>query len=831
MMREPSTRRVLRVFLASPNDVAEERAAAERVVSDVNKILGRRLGLHVDLHKWEEKSPEFGRPQSIINPDVDRCNVFVGLLWERWGHPSGRYSSGFEEEFERARARHKKTGEPKIWLVFKEPRPEKSTDLGPQLSGVLAFREGLIKANEALFTDVRDANQWERKLHNWLTEHLLDSSGVEEPVRAPDSTVSSPPPQTDSGALLTPHSRKTTEQSEILAQISELSELLSKVVSTRQLEFRPGEERLFGEFDAARLHLLSTTWMSKRYTGDFLGTHEANILYKHREQLRAAALEYSLLFRTLLSDVSDVVPGWFWFDELKSEGLTFLLLELANNDPSATLRARAVRIMESADIEPPDDRWDMLPVRDEDHVVRWAAYDYLGAIGTESAVPLLEEVASTCENEITRVNLSEARFQILARVDTQRAFSEMIADPDRVSDKAVKTVRSAAGKIDTPTLKQGLTSPDVRMRKLATVELISRGALPLDQAENLTRDDSASIRALAFKELIKKGKEIDLAKIEDSFASREEEHGGFLGRAGRLSDMLGGYAGSNLRELSASVILSFFQPLPIEKLLERVDWLLPHGAMAYKCLACDHYQSICEYIRSDMANGFQRVRDASLERLRAEYGSEGLERLMGSIEKLDSYTRDEFLEAALTGLAKHAESSDLDIARKYLSHQRPGVKLAALDILCRLGSSDDVAALIAISKESNGKSRAKAAAAALRIAPEPFDVAQAFINGKVEELAEIGFRWLLEDNSAGTKRLFQDLLNSENEKNRERAIYYLSRRLNEVEQRALLEECLRRESYYYNVVAWLDRLLYAPLVLKEMYLRELQENIFRVQET
>jgi HEAT repeat protein len=201
---------------------------------------------------------------------------------------------------------------------------------------------------------------------------------------------------------------------------------------------------------------------------------------------------------------------------------------------------------------------------------------------------------------------------------------------------------------------------------------------------------------------------------------------------------------------------------------------------------------------------------------------------MERIEKLDSYIRDEFLEAALTGFARHAELSDLNIARKYLSHQRPGVKRAALDILCRLGSSEDVETLIAISKENDGKSRGKAAAAALRIASEPFDVAQTFLNGNVEELAEIGFRWLLEDGSAGTRRLFQDLLNNESEKNRERAIYYLSRRMNEVELRALLEECLHRESYYYNIVAWLDRLLYAPSFLKEMYLRGLQENVFKV---
>jgi hypothetical protein len=85
----------------------------------------------------------------------------------------------------------------------------------------------------------------------------------------------------------------------------------------------------------------------------------------------------------------------------------------------------------------------------------------------------------------------------------------------------------------------------------------------LDQAENLTRDASASIRAVAFKELIKKGKEIDLGKIEESFASRKEEYGGLFGQPGRLSDLLGGSVESHGREVSDSVILSFFKPFQL----------------------------------------------------------------------------------------------------------------------------------------------------------------------------------------------------------------------------------------------------------------------------
>ncbi len=71
------------------------------------------------------RPPSFGRPQSNINPYLDECDLFVGILWEKWGTPPGgdvTYSSGFEEEFERTRERRDKNGNgaPDIWLFLKE---------------------------------------------------------------------------------------------------------------------------------------------------------------------------------------------------------------------------------------------------------------------------------------------------------------------------------------------------------------------------------------------------------------------------------------------------------------------------------------------------------------------------------------------------------------------------------------------------------------------------------------------------------------------------------------------------------------------------------------
>ena len=107
----------------------------------VNRLAGRHFGVHIELYRWEDTPPGFGRPQEIINQMVDECDLFIGLLWERWGQSTGKYSSGFEEEFERARDRRKTQGQPEIWLVFKEIDESKLKDPGPQLSHVLEFRK------------------------------------------------------------------------------------------------------------------------------------------------------------------------------------------------------------------------------------------------------------------------------------------------------------------------------------------------------------------------------------------------------------------------------------------------------------------------------------------------------------------------------------------------------------------------------------------------------------------------------------------------------------------------------------------------------------------
>jgi hypothetical protein len=80
-----TTRKLLKVFLASPGDLAEEREIAKQVVDEFNSLHSDVFEFHVELVGWEDTVSVFGRPQATINKELERCEYFVGLMWKRWG--------------------------------------------------------------------------------------------------------------------------------------------------------------------------------------------------------------------------------------------------------------------------------------------------------------------------------------------------------------------------------------------------------------------------------------------------------------------------------------------------------------------------------------------------------------------------------------------------------------------------------------------------------------------------------------------------------------------------------------------------------------------------
>lgn len=81
-----SKRTVLTVFIGSPGDLRAEREETRKVIDGLNQHLARNLGVFVELRGWEDTLPGFSRPQDKINEDIRQSDLFVGLVWRRWGH-------------------------------------------------------------------------------------------------------------------------------------------------------------------------------------------------------------------------------------------------------------------------------------------------------------------------------------------------------------------------------------------------------------------------------------------------------------------------------------------------------------------------------------------------------------------------------------------------------------------------------------------------------------------------------------------------------------------------------------------------------------------------
>ncbi|MFT5581544.1 MAG: hypothetical protein ACI9G9_000795 [Psychromonas sp.] len=141
-----------KIFLASPSDLAEERLAAEEVISELNIVHGSKKGYILELLRWETHSvPGIAENhvQELINKDVAyNYDIFIGLLWTKFGTPTKNAGSGTEEEFDIAYARHQELpNQLKVIFYFKNA-PKSPTEIDPeQLLKVQDFKRSLQEKN------------------------------------------------------------------------------------------------------------------------------------------------------------------------------------------------------------------------------------------------------------------------------------------------------------------------------------------------------------------------------------------------------------------------------------------------------------------------------------------------------------------------------------------------------------------------------------------------------------------------------------------------------------------------------------------------------------
>lgn len=165
------------VFISSPGDVTDERMILEEIVSKLNPVFSKHHGLRLDLVKWETHcTPGISTDvQSNINEQIeDDYDIFIGIMWKRFGTPTPRAGSGTAEEFERAYDRYKLNQKNlRVMFYFKET-PASISELDPdQLALIKGFRRKLGEEG-VLYWTFKSEMEFQLLLQTHLTSKLLE---------------------------------------------------------------------------------------------------------------------------------------------------------------------------------------------------------------------------------------------------------------------------------------------------------------------------------------------------------------------------------------------------------------------------------------------------------------------------------------------------------------------------------------------------------------------------------------------------------------------------------------------------------------------------------
>lgn len=168
------TEQVLQVFLASPSDVSYERDRVDGFVSEWNSLWSDEIGIHLKLVRWETNAfPAVGADgQDVINGQIgDDYDVFIGIMWKRFGTPTARAASGTVEEFERALARYRKSGQPALMFYFKKIVSDDDLGDATQLQAVKLFRDKVAKEG-LLYWEFSEPEQFSQFVRVHLTRQV-----------------------------------------------------------------------------------------------------------------------------------------------------------------------------------------------------------------------------------------------------------------------------------------------------------------------------------------------------------------------------------------------------------------------------------------------------------------------------------------------------------------------------------------------------------------------------------------------------------------------------------------------------------------------------------
>jgi len=795
------TRRFIKVFLASPGDLAEERKVAKAIVDEFNSQLADALGYQVELVGWEDTLPGVGRPQAIINRDLDGCDLFVGMLWKRWGTPPGTepYTSGFEEEFKRSMTRNAKEGRPEINLLLRDLDAASLADPGDHLKKVIAFKDQVFAEKKLLAGTFADARDFEGKFRKCIQGYVIALAGKDKVSES----------EKDQAPLAEAQTTPATEPGPTTPLSVEGAIFLRNFLITAE---KATDEHPLAAEDVARVRLLSIIAAVHGNDQQSLGSHDANLLFKARTKFEFSRREHQGLLNGGLEHFKhENVPLWHWVAAVDGFKNDILPIYSAFGTTERRVGAlKAMRLIAQPIVEQKHiGRKVIVPLwlsESTETAVRVAALEYLSECGQPSDLPFINEefgrnetqTVSAAANAIIRIKLRDDRRAALEALYTMQ--------PSTVRQDLLDALFSRDAEFDDDILGRGLSHRNVFVRMKVVNLLQGRRALVASVAEPLLNDSDAKVRFEALQALIASGRSYSVDQAKVILVCKSPVPTGLGLHALSQTDTEGEAALERFTE-------HYYDSLPDGQLEEEAQSSI-FDQHAYFTLIRRNFRLRGDDLRKAVANQFVDRFESLLEEMARRFGTQT--DLIEKTRSLGKHLRSRFTREGLDIICSRLDAADLPLVRSMLENGGVDYSAADLRYVAKFGQWCDIP-LVITSLDRPEYGRKYASLLSIASSTKYEDAARTLYALGKHRLNDLLATTMPGDLLARIIPLIPDkvfqrladadivpLMRSETEDVRKFASLKYVRAFPRRRIKQFLEDYMAADQFYYNVIHWFD---------------------------
>ncbi|QXZ11888.1 DUF4062 domain-containing protein [Pseudomonas sp. AO-1] len=658
---------------------------AKQVADELNSMLSLKLNVHIELVGWEDTVSSAGRPQEIINRDLERCDVFIGILWKRWGSApdnESKYESGFEEEFAIATTGHRNCKKPLISLFFKKIDALALSDPGQQLQKVVSFRKKIIEEKTLLFQEFENEKDFEgviRKcISNYVLEHIDLIDSQPQATHAPDIELES---------SKSDKNRETFDFSPIQGESANFiqSILRRSGDASKRAKLEP--------FEVARLRLIANGLGDGQNDNSYLGTHDANLIYQNKNSCELDEQEILGLLHSGAKNLKyENIPIWYWLQHPlnKHYSLSFLTLTIPEGGHSIVSSILDLMTVTGTKLTSHDfvtrrefvDTW--LSERFSSSVKN-SALRYLGENGVEDDLDEIHK--EIIKNDSQTIALAqEAYVSIKFRVGLNSGLEAVnYLQPAVLGEELINSIFENHSHIGTEVLIKTLENRNKMVRAKAVEILIVRDLFSTNFIETIQQDSEPSIRALAIPALLKQG-----AILSDDEA-----------KAIVMKDPSNPTSEENLAwSKFQSRVLALMDSAELERRMHR---LLPINSDAYIELARRRIDIYRPELTKNLLDKYEAFYQKHM-RLWAEARNDDPNSTLKNFDSLKQYIISRFIREALTLLVEKKSKKDLAVIRSSLADTSVLPIEPDLEYFYSFGEWQDVFLVIDLFKRFGGAS-------------------------------------------------------------------------------------------------------------------------------